>query len=409
MVATTGYKAALETNGTQISYGIEAAWGTAAGQFQAIRTVSSTLAGARTTQRPSEITSTREAAQEVTTQITAGGTINYAFSSTTFDDIVFANVLQNEWGSTLAITGSSGDITLTISSGMATLTSSTPGKFVGLINKQWIRLLGFSLGATLSDGTVANNGWWFIENRGSSPDNILSLIGPNLASAVTETPTGSAAKVRACTIKNASVCRTFFVEQKLDTALFLQYPGSYAARATLTGGLGAFTTGTVDLVAKTEQKATVTSSTGAVLASPTGRVIDPVGGFVGAFWNGGPLGTCIENFAITMENTGAASEFCMGDTAAHGILSGTFTASGTFRAYFNDFVLFDNVLTETTGELSFILRDSTGYSYAFTFLDARLNGRIVIGGPGQPVSAEYTVSGGPTSAGTFVIDRMAAS
>jgi len=71
--------------------------------------------------------------------------------------------------------------------------------------------------------------------------------------------------------------------------------------------------------------------------------------------------------------------------------------------------LFDNVLTETTGELSFLMKDSTGYSYAFTFLDARLNGRIVIGGPGQPVSAEYTISGGPTSAGTFVIDRMAAS
>jgi len=407
--ATTGYKAALETNASQISYGVESVWGTAAGQFQAIRYVSSTLAGARTTQRPSEITGTREAAQEVTTQITAGGTINYAFSATTFDEVVFANVLQNDWGSTLTINGSSADITLTASSGMITLSSSTPGKFVGIINKQWIRLLGFSLGATLTDGTKANNGWWFVENRGSSPDNILTLVGPNGASAATETPTGSAAKIRACTIKNAAICKTYFVEQSLDTALLLQYPGAYAARATLTGGLGAFTTGTVDLVAKTEQKATVTSSTGAVLAAPTGRVMDPVGGFVGAFWNGGPLGTCIENFAITMENTGAASEFCMGDTAAHGILSGTFTASGTFRAYFNDFVLFDNVLTETTGELSFILKDSTGYSYAFTFLDARLNGRIVIGGPGQPVSAEYTVSGGPTSAGTFVIDRMAAS
>ncbi len=401
MVATTGTRAALETNGTQISYGIEAAWGTAAGQFQAIRYVSSTLAGARTTQRPSEITSTREAAQEVTTQITAGGTINYAFSATTFDDFVFANVLQNEWGSTISVDGSSGDITLTASSGMVTLSSTTASKFVGIIAKQWIRLLGFT--------NTANNGYWFVENRGSSPDTILSLFGPNVATAVTETPSGSAAKVRACTIKNAAVCRTFFLEHKLDTALFLQYPGAYAARATLTGGLGAFTTGTVDLVAKTEQKATSTSSSGAVLAAPTGKVIDPVGGFIAAYWNGAVLGTCVENFAITMENTGAASEFCMGDTAAHGILSGTFTASGTMRCYFNDFTLFDNVLTETTGELAFLLKDSTGYAYAFTFLDARLNGRIAIGGPGQAVSADYTISGGPTSAGTFVIDRMAAS
>ena len=108
MVATTGHKAAIETNATQLSYGTEAVWGTAAGQFQALRYVSSTLAGARTTQRPSEITGTREAAQEVTTQVTAGGTINFAMSATTFDEFVFANVLQADWGSTIAIDGLSG-------------------------------------------------------------------------------------------------------------------------------------------------------------------------------------------------------------------------------------------------------------------------------------------------------------
>jgi len=409
MVATTGFQAALESNRASIGYGVESVWGTAAGQFQLIRFNSSTLAGARTMQRPSEITGTREASQSVTTQVTAGGTINFSMSATTFDEFVFANVLQADWGSTVAINGSSGDITLTASSGMITLSSTTPGKFSGLINKQWIRTLGFSLGSTLTDGTKANNGWWFIENRGTSPDTVLNLIGPNGTGAATETPSGSAAKIRASTIKNGSTFKSYFTEVQYDTDKFLKYAGSYAARATLTGGLGAFTTGTVDIVSKSEAQGTATSSTGAVLAAPTGRVMDPISGFVGCYFNGADLGTGVESFGITLENTGAASEFAMGSAAAQGILSGTFTASGTLRAYFKDFTLYSNVANETSGELAFIVQDSTGASYAFTFLDAKLNGRIAIGGPGQAVSVDYEVSAGPTSAGTFVIDRMAAS
>src|SRR5450755_1746237 len=80
MPATAGYQAGLETNATQISYGVETTWGTApAVQFQAIRYTSETLAYAKTRQRPAEITGTREAAQGVTTQQQASGTINYAF------------------------------------------------------------------------------------------------------------------------------------------------------------------------------------------------------------------------------------------------------------------------------------------------------------------------------------------
>lgn len=402
MVATSFPTAALETNNSQISYAVESTWGTApAVAFQAIRYSSSTLAPNYTTQRPSEISGTREAAQAVTTQITAGGTINFNMSATTFDELCFANVLQNDWGATQMINGSGADITLTASSGAVTLSSTGLNKFQAINAGQWIRLLGFT--------NPTNNTFWYVQSGGGNSPDFLSLVGPNSATAVTETPAGSAAKVRACTIKNGKVFKAYFVEQAMASNVFMQYPGSYASRVTLSGGLGAFMTGTVDLVSKSANTAVASSSTGAITAAPTGKVIDPIGGFVGCYWGGAALGTGVEAFGITLENTGAASEFQMGSTAAQGVIGGTFTASGTLRCYFTDFTMYNNVITETTNTLTFIVKDATGYAYAFTCLDAKLNGRIAIGGPGQPVSVDYTFEAGPTTNGTFVIDRLAAS
>jgi hypothetical protein len=403
MVATTRVLSALETNSSAIGYIFESAWGTEpAGALQLIRYTSSTLAPTRTTQRPNEITSTREAAISVTTQVTAGGTINYALSANTFDELVFANVLQADWGSTLTINGSSGDITLTASSGAVTLSSTTPGKFASIASHSWIRLLGFT--------NTANNTFWFTTTGGTDSPDSISLNGPNLATAVTETPSGAAAKVRSCTIKNGTTFKSYFVEQQFSSgAVYMQYPGAYASRATLTGGLGAFMTGTVDLVAKTGQTATTTASDSTATAAPTGRVVDPIGGFVGCYFNGAALGTGVESFAITLENAGSAPEFQMGSSSAIGCLGGTFTASGTLRAYFVDFTLYQNVINETSGQLAFIVKDYAGYAYAFTFLDAKLNGQIAVGGPGQAVSVDYTIEAGPTTLGTFVIDRLAAS
>src|ERR1044072_7184929 len=145
MVATLATAGALESNNSSIAYGVESTWGVApAVQFPAIPFNPSTLAANRTTQRPQEISGTREASQSVTTQITAAGTINFSMSSTTHDEIVWANVLQADWGAAATINGSAGDITLTNSSGTVTLSSTTGSKFSGISVKQWIRLLGFT-------------------------------------------------------------------------------------------------------------------------------------------------------------------------------------------------------------------------------------------------------------------------
>lgn len=398
-MATSGYQAAIETNATQISYGLETAWAVVpAVQFQAIRYTSETLAGTITRQRPSEISNTREAAQSVTTQVTAGGTINFAMSNLTYDDF-FASCLQNPWGSTVAINGVGADISITNGSPATILTSTTSGKFNSIVANSWIRLLGFS--------NAANNGWWWVSVKTSGQS--LTLTGPNVS--VAETPTGTSAKVRSCTVKNGTTFQSLFIQQQFASDKFQTFAGAYPSRITINGGLGNYMTGAIDIVAQAEDTTDTNQSTGSILAAPLGRVIDPVGGFVGMFINEASITTGVDRFTITMENTGAASEFAMGSAEAQGILTGTFTASGSFRCFFKDFTYYDLYKNSTQVRLAFIVKDSDGASYAFTFLNAVLNGSLEIGGPGQACYANFTVEGGPDSNGngTLIIDRLAAS
>lgn len=396
MAATSGTAAGVETSATELSYIVETAWGVApASAFTAIRYTSESLSAAKTRQRPSEITGTREAAQGVTTQQQATGTINYALSYGTFDDF-FAVCAQNEWGAATTISGAAADITITNTAGTVTLTSGTSGKFNLVTALSWIRLSGFT--------TTANNGFWFVSIKTSGTS--LTLKGPNTA--VTETPSLTAATVKLSTLANGTTFRTMYIQEQLSSTMFLVYGGSYVSRMTLQGGNGAFLAGAMDIVAKSEAKGTSNASTGAVVAAPTGRVFDPIAGWVGVFWNEAAFGTGIDNFTLTLTNTGASTEFAMGSASAAGILGGIFEAAATVRTYFKDFTQYDLFQGESTGRFAIICKDPSGNAYAFTFLQAVLLVKLSIGGPGQPVWADVTVEAGPTTGGTFVMDRLAA-
>lgn len=397
MVGTTGYQAGVETSSTEISYGIEGVWGTApASAFQIIRYTSESLSAAKTRQRPGEITGTREAAQGVTTAQQATGTINYALSYGTHDEF-FAICAQDEWGAATTVSGSAGDITITNSAGTVTLTSTTSGKFNAVTALSWIRISGFP-------GNAGNNGFWFVSIKTSGTS--LTLKGPNTA--VTETPATTLATIKFSTLSNSTTFRTLFVQQKLSSTMYLVYAGSYVSRMTLQGGNGAFLSGAIDIVAKSEAKGTTDASTGAATAAPTGRVFDPIAGWVGAFWNEAAFGTAIDNFTLTLTNTGAAPEFAMGSAAAAGVLGGVFEASATVRTYFKDFTQYDLYQAETTGRFAIICKDASGNAYAFTFLQAVQLCKLSVGGPGQAVFADITIEAGPTTGGTFVMDRLAA-
>ena len=399
MAATAGYQAGVEANQTRISYAVEATWGSApAVQFQAIRYMSDTLAETKTRQRPSEINLTREASQAVTTQQTAGGSINYALAYAVYDDF-FSVALQQDWQAFQVINGIAGDIVLTQAAGTVTLSSTLGTKYTTISQGQWIKLYGFT--------NATNNGWWYVLTK--TDNSHLILTGTNRLTAVTETPATTLAHVRSSTITNGTTFKSMYLQQKMSNSMFLVYPGGYVSRLTISGSIGNFFTGAIDIIARNEANATVDASTGATLAAPSHTTMDPVNGFVGAFWNGAPMVGTLDQVSITLENTGAAPEYGLGSQNSVGILGGTFSASGAFRMYFNDFTNYGFFQTETPGALSFILQGSNGNSYAFTFPNSILMEKVNAGGPGQPIYADMTFEANPAllTGGTVIIDRLA--
>ena len=400
MAATASYQAGIEANNVEFSFGIEVTWGVVpAIAFTAIRLTGETMNKQRTRQRPLEINTTREAAASVTTQEVASGAINFAFSYGTYDEF-FAVCLGNEWSALLTIVGVAGDIVFTNSSAtVGILTSGTASKFSTVTEKSYIRLLGFT--------NTANNGWWYVTTKTSATS--LTLTSNRLS--VTETPAGTAAKVRGSTLVNSTEFRSFWLQNKLSTVLYLNYPGSYISGFTLQIQLGQFASGSFNIMSKTESSATSNSSTGAVTAAPGGRVINPVSGYMYTMLAQVAVGATIDQISMTVANTGAAGEFGLGSSSAAGMLAGYLEASGSFRAYFPDFTLYAIFTAETAQNLTFLMQDANTDGYAFQFMSAVLSdAKIDAGGPGQPVYATYQFQADPLSTGTTIrIDKLPSS
>lgn len=399
MAATTGYAAGVEANNTEISYGTEATWATApAATFQAIRYTSETLGPNKQRDRPSEISTSREAAGAVTVRAQAGGSIAFAMSYGTYDDM-FSVAVGADWQAAQAINGVSGDLTITnLSATTATISSTTSNKFLAISVNQWLRTLGWT--------NAANNDIWRITAKASEQS--MTATKATVGAPVTETPSGTAAKIRARMLRNGALFKSLYFQQKLSSSLWLRYPGSFFPRVTLSGGVGQFLNGSFELLSQQEVKGTSDASTGGVLAAPTGRVHDPVPGFAGAFIDAAPIGSVLDSFSITIENQGAALAFGMGAEAAQGALPGTLVASGQFRIYFRDFTLYDRFVALTTGAFSVVTKDAAGNAYVITLPGSVLiNPAIEAGGSGQPVMATFQVEGSP---GPFIqIDQLVAT
>lgn len=400
MAATTGYQAGVETNQVQLSYGVESVWGTAPSTtFQALRITGESLADSKSRARPNEINTTREVSAAVTTQESATGSINYAFSYGTFDDLISV-VLGSDWGGAQTIAGVAADITLTnLTSTTATLSSTTSSKFLNIAVGQWIRLLGFT--------NTGNNGFARVSAKASNQ----SLTVVTLAAAVTETPTGTNAQVRSQTITNGTQFKSLYLQKKLSSSLWLRYAGAYVSSWTLSGGLGQFLSGSFGILAQNEVNQTTTADTGGIVAAPTGKVFDPVTGFYGVLRNEAVLAATVDSFSLSVNNGGAALEFGMGSSTAAGVLAGTLEVTGTLKVYFKDFTLYTIFKNETAGALEFIMRDASSNAYVITIPNATImNPQIVAGGPGQAVYATFNIEGNPqTAGGTIIVDKLPAT
>ena len=398
MAATTGVQAGFEANQTQLSYGVEAAYGVApASTFQAIRYNSENLKGAKTRTRPNEIRGDRQMSGAITTQETAGGTISAALSYGTFDDLI-SSLLGSDWQAPTTVQGAAGDVALNAVG--AQLTSTTSGKFSAVKPGSWIKLSGFT--------NAANNTFLRVVAK---PDNQTLTVAGGVG-LVTETPAGTAAKVTFSNIANGTQAKTLFLQQRFSSSGFLRYPGSYVTRMQLAAQIGQFLSGSFDILASQELKGSSDASTGGILPAPVGAVHNPVAGIKGIYFLEALFGTSVDQCSFDLTNDGAAQQFALGSSLGIGQLLGTFMSSASFRAYFRDFAQYDAAKSETAGAFAMHTADAAGNRYVLTIPNATLvNPQVDAGGVGQAVMATFTVEANPdpVSGATLLIDRFAAT
>jgi hypothetical protein len=393
----------LDTNASQLSYGVETVWGTAPSTtFNAIRYTSENLSMTKTRNRPTEINANREATQAVTTALQAGGTIGYALSYQTYDDFL-ASAINTTWSALVTVAGVAADIVLTnVSPTQCTITTATAGKFTNITQGNWIRTLGFVSNAG------QNNQIMYVLTKASA----TSLTLTTTSATVTETPTGTLAQIRQRNIRNSTSFTSFYLQQKYAAALWLRYAGAYVSGMTITGGVGQYLSGTITLLAQSEASSTTTADTGGITAAPGGTVMNPVGGFGGVFFNETSVGI-VDSFTINIASPGAALEYGMGSASAQGLLQGNLEVTGSMKIYFQNFTLYSNFINETQGRVSIIAKDAAGQAYVIQLLNAFLsNPKIDAGGPNQPVYATFDLEGNPTAAtgvNTISIDELPAT
>jgi hypothetical protein len=392
MPSVLSYQAGLDSTQTQLSYGNEVTWGTApATVFQAVRLLSESLKHTKTRNRPPEIRGDRQAAPAITTQENASGSIVFpayygaGSNLSPFDDFISC-ALGGDWASVTNITGVAADVVGTWNSGPGTfvLSTVTANKFLALAAAvgSIVKLKGFTT-------NTINNGFYRLAAYTSALN--ITLI-PQGFTPVTETPTGTNFNLYYSGLKNSTLFKTLYLQQRLNTAanLWFQYPACYPTRAQVSLQLGQFMQATMDLISKQELSAVADVSTGGITAAPNTNDFDPVAGFKGIYWNDAPLSSAADQFMFDFSNDGAAAQYALGSALAQGMLGGTFTASGSFRIYIKDMTLYNQFRNETTGVLSVGAGDKLGNQYRITMPSAvlLLNNGINVDGPNRSLMGE---------------------
>jgi hypothetical protein len=413
-MATTGYQAALDSNDLIMSYIEEVTWGTtpvASPAFKKIRLDSEGFSGSKSRTRPNEIDPSGQASAAITTKEESTGSLNFSVSAGTHNDLLAAS-LGGVW--TAPITLVTGAATCSLSAGndstkIITLTASD-GAFTTtnpFVKGQFIKVNG--------TGTLPFN---FVARVVTVAATILTLDCVSSVAVTNPVPvTKTAAEMGVTTIKGSMVRNgtTFtshtFLKQ-LSATLNLRYPGAFCTGGSLDVGVGDYLKGTLAFLNKQEVSASdMTFFTTPTFANaPTGTIVDSVKG-IGTVWRGVDTGTTsatpaaiaaiVQKLGLKWNKEGAASQSGIGSTSALGMRGGKMLVTGSLSTYFKDFTLFQQYTNEQAGPIMFYALDGSPSAaatkgYVLTFCNATImNPKVVAGGPGQDVMADFEIEGNP--------------
>jgi hypothetical protein len=415
MPPTSGYQAAVDSNDLIMSYIAEVAWGVtpATPAFQNIRLDSEGFSGTKSRTRPNEIDPSGQASAAITTKEESTGSLNFSVSAGLATNVLIAASMGGVWTTPVSYSGS--DVAITVASipnRTCTLTA-TAGAFTTtnlLVPGQFIKV--FAGGTDTVDCS-------FIARVLTVAATTLTL---DMVSSATIKPSAVGATMGACTIKgsmlrNGTTFNSFTFQKKLSTILFLRYAGSMPTGGSLDVGVGDYLKGTLAFLNKAQTSATTEIASSSYLPAPTGTVIDSIKG-IGSVWRGVDTGTTpgvpavvaatVQKMGIKWNREGAAAQYGIGSASALGMRQGKLLVTGSMSTYFKDFTLFNQFVNEQAGPISFHALDgmdelSATKGYMITFCNATImNPKIVAGGPGQDVMADFEVEGNPDISSTNI-------
>lgn len=395
-MATTNYQAGLDTNDVVFSYAPEATWGTLpAVQFQQARFESEGFGKTKTRQRPNEINSTGQVSAAVTTKEEAKGDLKVAISAGNHFDILAASIMSTP-ATAVNMTAS------TIAAVADGFTDSANGFVSGNVTAgAWLRVKGFTGGSAASI-----NGYYQVLTVAAGKITTLPAPGATKTAGDSVTLTGQKAL-------NGTTFQSFYAQKQLAAAIFRRYPGIWPTSGSVSAALGGFFESSVSFLVKDELKSTTDASTGALIPSSLGNVIDTVNGFGTIYRGAAAINAVIQKVDLKWQINGARAQYGLGSSAAQGMGKGLLEPSGSIEMYFKDDTYYDEFVSETGGMLSFRGVDDTGAGYIYTLGNAKfMNPKIVAGGPGQDIMATFDVEGNPTASNsiwggqTFQIDKV---
>lgn len=209
---------------------------------------------------------------------------------------------------------------------------------------------------------------------------------------------------------DGSMFKSYTIQKQLSSGLFLLYPGAYVNSVSLTMNTGTFMTGKSSFIAKSEISANSPVNTTALAAPDAGRVLNTMTNIqsISLGVAGTSIDAVVDQLTLDLNNTGAALEFGLGSAGGQGVNPGAFTVSGTMRAYFRSFSIYQYFTQEILNAFTINLVTAAGKTYTLTFPQTKImNPKINAGGKGAPVMATFglTMQRDPNSGATISFAR----
>ena len=356
-----------DANKTQLTYGIESAWGTSPGTFTKLRFTGESLAFNITNITSNEIRSDRQVTDLIQTGADCSGGINFELSYGAFDAIL-EGALCSTWA---GIGGASVD---------SIVTNSTKTITVNATNKTFTFSTGFTGSAfnlvkgqafMFVTGDASNEGVHFVNSATARTFTVsTTTLTPALYDA------SPVATIKSSRLRNGDIEKSFSIERFVNRAVgddfYFLFSGMMVNTLQITATASAIITGSLDFIGKVATVLTGSQDADTYAEAPANDVLNAVAN-VADIIEGATLETDLQAAGIYFQELAFTVANNLRGRQAIGYLGnvsvglGRCDVNGTVTAYFDSKALYDKYVNATASGLSFSVEDASGKGYVFSF------------------------------------------